>query len=326
MVNQAVLQLQRSPPLSVTLGTPVVTAAPHFRAESQTALRLQQAAPPAKRCLLAQGVAYALCIKVNNEGFYMSISQNPHRKIIIFLIIFVVLALPFVYYFVWRPSDSDYRAATSELQNMVTARSTVTAITGDIHHSVDINDTTVTNLEKAATKYDTNLVSLSKSAVASRDFTTKTVYDQQSGNLTGYGKAANSLAGSLKKYRSILKTCSDLVKDIGGYATTAEFDTAAKDCNASVDNAKTADYTPFNDQFLTNYASLSSDFLKAYRQLVAANTVSAQNTAIDGVVAVKQKIAKLGESKLDLAPASDPSEAFQKLLTTVNTQKAAFLR
>jgi preprotein translocase subunit YajC len=296
MVNQAVLQLQRSPPLSVTLGTPVVTAAPHFRAESQTALRLQQAAPPAKRCLLAQGVAYALCIKVNNEGFYMSISQNPHRKIIIFLIIFVVLALPFVYYFVWRPSDSDYRAATSELQNMVTARSTVTAITGDIHHSVDINDTT------------------------------KTVYDQQSGNLTGYGKAANSLAGSLKKYRSILKTCSDLVKDIGGYATTAEFDTAAKDCNASVDNAKTADYTPFNDQFLTNYASLSSDFLKAYRQLVAANTVSAQNTAIDGVVAVKQKIAKLGESKLDLAPASDPSEAFQKLLTTVNTQKAAFLR
>lgn len=209
---------------------------------------------------------------------------------------------------------------------MTNINSTTNDSLSDVQNSVDITDDLASILEGAANKYTENLDALSKNAVLSRDSSVKTEYEQYKSIIHNYRESIKGLAESLKKYRAILGTCTELTDEFSTLTSVASFDAAAKDCKGAIASAKSATNSIFYDQFLREYTLLATELVSAYRDVIVTADKGAQTISLNDVVQTKQKIIALSQNKLSFVSMPDPSDALQKLTNVVNSQKSAFIR
>jgi len=200
------------------------------------------------------------------------------------------------------------------------------AIIAVIRYSVDVNDSSAYDLTKYAAQFNTQLNDLSKSEAVTRDQTVNKIFSQYKDSITAYSQSVSNLATSLEKYRILLISCSALVGKISGITTTNAFDTAANTCSNSIQNAKSVSDSSFKSQFVNDYTVQAEDLLADYRQQISAGTnKSLQQTAVDAIASTKQKIAILGQKKLDLSPRS-PVADLQKISDILTIQKNKLIR
>ena len=249
-------------------------------------------------------------------------SRKPLRLTILLALVILVIALPLLYYFVWRLPDNTYQAASDQLKTMRTASSNINRILGGVSTAGNIDDTFVSDLNNAAAQYNASFKSLAATAAVTRDSKLKPVFDQYRESLTSYGSLAKDTTTGTDKYRAILDACSGIVTKLSSLSTVTAFDTVASVCEDAIKSAESAPKTDFTDQFLTKYTGYATDYVAAYRaQIQAKNSKASQST----VESVKQKISTLGKQELTLA-LSDPTADLQKLEDTVKAQKSAFFR
>jgi|GEM_PF-6839264 len=252
---------------------------------------------------------------------------RPHKQPLILIVLTVcIIGLALLYFFFQRPSDGDYEVASNKLQSMLSVKTTINKMVGDIKYSTNINDGLVLKLENSVTTFNDNFASLSKTSAVSRDSALKTTYDQYKSTFTDYGQAAKNLVDSLKKYLSVRSTCTTLVDKISKLGTVNDFDNAAKECKTAIDNAKSASYTPFNDQFLADHIARVADLVAAYREVMIKASAGASTISLDGVTLATQRLATTELSKLEFLLTPDPSNAFSSVNEAITKQKTNFLR
>jgi hypothetical protein len=263
--------------------------------------------------------------------------KESGKKRLIFIIsigVIILLIIAFVlYYFLWRPTDNDYKDTSSDLTKMSLISNNVDTVIGKLTSATQISDTLVSQLRTVVTSYEYGVINLSRNAIISRDFTVKAAYHQNADTILNYGVSVASLANGLQKYRTLLTQCTIFVQTIShtssskSYVASSSYTSSSKSCNAAINDAKASKSTAFNNQYLSDYIGDSSSLLNAYEQLVSAGTnVTAQNKAINTIRLVKVNILALNQKKLSLTPEPNPKTALQKLTAVVNSQAKSLFR
>lgn len=253
-------------------------------------------------------------------------SRKSLRRIVVIIVAVLIVTLPLLYFYAWRPADSEYAAAANTLKSMGSAKSTMDITAGNIQNATYISNDAVALLDKSLKQYNNDIATLSKNVVISRDSTTKTTYEQNINTISDYGKSANNLVISLKAFLAVLDQCSTLANKFNTLSSTTAFDEAAENCKNAIDSTKSSPSTVFNDQFFDKYADLANQLVKEDRKIMQAYDKGTQVISLDGVSSVSKKINDLLESKLTLKPTPDPTDALAKLTDVINSQKKSFVR
>ena len=242
-------------------------------------------------------------------------------------LVFIVIAVPLLYFFAWRPSDAAYETADKHLKTLAEATDSITKPLGDTYSIHDIDNTLTTALREHVDTYVTTLDLLSKDSAFVRDPKLKASYEEHRESMVKFSKDADGIADGLTKYRALLLACGNFVaSELETIKTVKSFDAAADSCQLSLQNAEAVASSTFVSQFLGEYTALSKELLAAYREGVeAGSNRSAQTAATSKVTTIKQRITTLSEKELDIRIAS-PVSSLQKLQDTLSTQAKAILR
>ena len=241
----------------------------------------------------------------------------------------IIAALALLYFFVWRPSDGDYQAASAQLEALRSASSSAQSAAQAITHSPDINQAAVDKLEEAANKYNNSLASLAANTAIARDSGLKAAYDTQKSSLATYGKSLTSLASSLKSYYALLTDCTDFTYEIANSSSADDFDSQSLGCKTAIEKAGSSSYTPFKQSFLDDYVVLAKDMLNAYQRLVAAeaNNNSLEKTRAENtLLIIQEQIVAMRKNKLELSPDSNPVGAINAIKKMVSSQQSQIIR
>jgi hypothetical protein len=246
-------------------------------------------------------------------------------KIITLIVIVFIVIFSLIYLYIWRSASNDYEQAIGHSQTMSSAHDTVDEKLQSISTSTDINDNLVSTLEKAAGDYKDNLTALENSTVVRSDSSVKAIYNQHKQSLTAYVQSSESLVASMKKYRSLLITCTELISKVETIATEDAFDDAAKDCKAAVEGAKPTSSNPFDEQFLSEYVPLAEKLLTAYRQVMVKADSGADSISFNDISRVEENINTLSNKEIDLSLKA-PTNSLNQINMELRKQKSAVFR
>ena len=257
----------------------------------------------------------------------MNQAPLPNKKIILTLsVVALVVLSALIYFFAWRPSDKEYQALSSNLNTLTATQSEINKDIKKIQTPSGLTKEIVSSLENNAKRYtDALSVALSNGA-SSKDTRVKNTLGSNKTQLSAYGESANDLAGSLKQYRLIAGWCGEAIRQTTPTMTLLDFNAAADGCEGALDNAKTASYVAFNDQFLGKYTELYNKLLDAYRQELGRTNATPNNFSYKNIDPIVKELGTLYESPLDLAIAIDITSPLKVLSETVSSQKSAVIR
>lgn len=255
--------------------------------------------------------------------------KMPTRKtIIISLVAVLVIGSALLYFFSWRPGGSDYDVALQQLNNLKQS----TASVGDITKASDIpyaytSPYVITMLTNAKTQYDKAYDALDQSSITARDSTVHDIYGRYKASLQSYKQSLADLVDSVAAFNTLTTTCSQLQATLKTITNTSDFATASKKCTDAIAAAKSAPDETFKTQFLTAYSDKAAAVVTAYGKYIAAGSNSAAQTA-----AIAEANAKTNEmtvtrsTALNLTRSPSITDALQKLVDTISSQKGAFFK
>lgn len=254
----------------------------------------------------------------------MSNQLNPTRQQITTLIAGLVLItatiLAICYFSVWRPTDSDYTAATTQLNTIRADVTEAGGILGGITKSTDIDDSVVSEIDKVTVRLQKTLDMLTANKAARQESDYAGVRDATA----KYKDSLHDVSVSLQKYLTLIDQCTILVQKINTISTTAAFKQLSQDCSNAISSAKQAPSKNFRDQYLSTYTKNAESLLQGYGNLVDSKNSFASRVNIEQV---RRQIISDRDIVLDLKIAPDDVDTtITRLGDSLNQRKASFLR
>jgi hypothetical protein len=243
--------------------------------------------------------------------------------VISFLFVAIIAISSLLYFFVWRPADSDYQAAAAQVNSLKESNNALTSALAVVQDPGSITTPAVAKVENAANTYQQALSILKANVLISRDSTIKSTYDQTKSSLEKYKQSLNDLVKSLKLYTAAMDSCTQFTYSISGTDLNVKNDLLKK-CLGDLKSGQSSKYKAFNDQYFDEYIYLTYSYVEAVvRQINATDKAAsaAANTTIDQEY---NAIQALGKKEIDYS-ISFPSDALNKLSSAIDSrQKSAF--
>ncbi len=236
----------------------------------------------------------------------------------------IIIISSLLYFFVWRPTDNDYRAAAAQVSSMKESSDALTSALAVVQDPASITTVTAAKVESAVNGYQQTLSTLGTSVVVSRDLTVKSTYDQTKSSLEKYKQSLNDLVKSLKLYTAALDSCTKFTYSASGTDLNVK-NKLLNVCLGDLNNGLDSKYKAFNDQYFNEYIDHTAKYvgatvseIKATDQATSAAAVAAINQAYDAIQA-------LGKKEIDYS-LSVPADALNKLSSIIDSQRKALIR
>jgi len=251
----------------------------------------------------------------------MKIISKPKIGVLVTCILILVTLC---YFFVIRPSDNDYNAASTELNNLKSTASTLQSTLASIQNPGSIDGTQTPKLQKAVDSYKQSLQNLEKNRVVIADATVKNTYSQVKNVLSSYNQSSSDLTKSISMYVLVLYNCTKYTQLVGNKDITAQ-DNQLKLCIDATNKGTSSPYKEFNSQFFTEYNNQTYLYVSAIVSATNAKDQAAINKDKVEISQIHDKISALGSIKIDYS-LPDPSDSLNKLSSIIDSQKSALFR
>lgn len=241
----------------------------------------------------------------------------------------IIILVPAIYFFAWRPSDSAIDTASA---NVVTIKS---ATSGTMKQKLDqlsylgtVTDQTIAEFKSSVKAYQVAAASLENSPAVTRNGGAQTAYEKTRNAIASYGTELSSLASSVSLYGDIRSTCNKFMAGLPSIDTLDQFSSASADCTKAISNGELSTDKDFNEQFFVKYRANATALLTAIENYYTAvgNGNQKEISVAKGVVTgARYTMSSMGETVKYSLNAPDDSD-LAALAAALAAEKASVLR
>jgi len=249
------------------------------------------------------------------------------RRIFILPLCVLLLGCLFVvYFFTWRPSDNNYKDASTQLQSMQASVRAISDTLDTVIYPGLVDGKLATELQQKQEAYLEAANSLSDNPVVHRDLVIRSAYSQVSSSLSKYQTALNDLISSVNYYVAVVENCNSFATNKNSLKGTTAFNQSVAACKMALANARQSPKNAFYDKFLNQYVTSATSLVDTYSQLADATTAPAIKSIEKDLVEKAGSILTLKTTEFSLRITPDPTNTLTDLLKDVQLQNKATLR
>lgn len=262
---------------------------------------------------------------------HLSSQNNGFAKPLLLLASFILLAIVvcLAYFFLWRPSDDDIKAAQTNVSAMRQAAEIMPEAMEDLSRPEVTTIDMIKTLESITATYTKAFERIEKSPAIKRGIAAGTAFNAYKSEWAAYGQWLSSLSQSMNIYSSILTPCNTMAPKIATTTSKAEFNDIASECSDAISNASSSPNNEFNKQFFDNYKEKAAAVLTAtgsYFDALDTKKKSSIDAAQKAVADANTELTKAITVTIDYKQSAPAVEGFTKLAEALNNQKNSFIR
>lgn len=250
--------------------------------------------------------------------------MSRNTKIILSAIIILIVTSISVYFFAWRPSDSDYQSAVGLATYAEKTHRVLTVELSTIQYPGLIDASTPLKLQVLASAYKNAVDALNRNNAINRDFAVRAMYDHSKSTLAEHSQSMIRLANSIKLYTTVLDKCTQFTDSIAAKKTDI-YAKLLEDCQSAINDGYSSGNKEFNDAFFTEYLNQTKKYIDALDKIMKASNDKDFNQAKQVADTAYKALYKLGEVKFDFK-SPNVIAITKDLNATLSSQKNAFLR
>lgn len=239
------------------------------------------------------------------------IPRLNRTKIVLFFVIVGAIISALVYFFAWRPTDTDLVNASNQLKSLTASTKSLTVEIASIQTPALISAATPLKLEVLVENYKASLVAFKENITSSRDPRVSSIFNRHVTKFEQFELSSTQLLASVKQYLSVANTCKVYVDAITKDPSSQHADQLAA-CRTSLSKADNSPHEAFKSQFFTAYLNASSAYVSALDRKESTTEHLA-------------KISNLMTQKFSLDTTS-PVLPLRELSDSVTSQSKAFFR
>lgn len=251
--------------------------------------------------------------------------QLSTPKIITIAAVAIVAIVSLIYFYGVRIPDSNYVTAKNTSSSLINSADTITANIEKLKVPLAIKSEDFENFSLATTEFSEKIITLDREAVIQRDPSVNAEYKKVKQQLVNFAQSMQNISDSIALYRSIMGVCGEIGQN--GNISPADFDNATASCRAYINDDTLAKSEAFNTQFLDKYKSYMIEYVNSQKQLSAAGTnITLQNSANEIASQTAAKITTAAIEPIEYDSFVDPTDSLKKLLSSIESRAASFLR
>lgn len=273
-------------------------------------------------------------MRQHNSGGQLMISSRENESgfkkataVIASTITLLVIGLVVLYFIWWRPSSDDFTKATTDIDTLQAASSSVAPTLESIESSSDITADVVARLTSASDAFNKSYKSLSESKATLRDARVSEAYTSVRSSIDTYASSLTKLSDSVSALREMLDTCDELWGKLETIANKSDYDSASKDCVAAIDATENAPDVEFNSSVISPYRSGFNTFVTASGQYFESVDNGSSTTAANAQLRqAGETVASAAQQKFEYSFTPEEAPSLGTLASVIKEQQSAFLR
>jgi hypothetical protein len=253
-----------------------------------------------------------------------SLPKINRKALIAIVAVVTIVAGVSLYWFSWRPSNDEY-TTTSQLLKIIDGTSK--ALTVELsanEYPANITPATPIKLLVLSDTISKAVDALNNSAPINRDFALGATYRLHQAKIAEYKQSASQLAESLKAYIAVTNNCGNFTDPSTG-GSEDSYSAFLATCRDTIDQARKAKHKAFNEQFLTEFLDLTSEFISATDKVHTTEDNATFTASRQKMTELSQEIFKTGGTAVDFK-LPNISSSLKELADKTESQSKAFLR
>lgn len=255
----------------------------------------------------------------------------PRRTIVLIVVLAVIVAIPLLYIFVVRPQDSDYTAASTEIDTLLSDAATIKSMNNnDALDPAIVTSLTLATDQLTVNGYNQALARLQQSPVITRDSTAGAYYKTIQAKVVNYGQSSSDMLATDKALASIKLNCNTLLSELPLTTTVAALTSDEAGCKSALAQYTSVPLGNFNKYYFQAYHGYVSDLVTALDSYYTAGSNGAkaqQNKAQADITAAITNIKKLNTSATyPIGNTANPSTELTNLKTVLAQRRTVFFR